>query len=94
VDEMRGTALMQLSYVGLKFDESKSDNPFAYYTATVNNSFTKVLNMEKRNQNIRDDILIEQGYLPSYSRQLKHEDEMRELRDTVENAYNHGLNDL
>ena len=50
VDEMRGQALVQLSQIGLQFDESKSDNPFAYYTAVVNNSFTRVLNIEKRNQ--------------------------------------------
>ena len=30
----------------------------------LNNSFTRVLNLEKRNQTIRDDILIEQGHLP------------------------------
>jgi hypothetical protein len=84
VDEMRGHALLQLSYIGLMFNEDKSDNPFAYYTAVVNNSFTRVLNLEKRNQNIRDDILIDQGHLPSYTRQLAHEDEMRNLRDAVD----------
>ena len=41
----------------MQFDESKSDNPFAYYTAAVTNSFVRVINIEKRNQNIRDDIL-------------------------------------
>ena len=84
VDEMRGQALVQLSQVGLQFNEAKSDNPFAYYTAAVNNSFTRVLNLEKRNQTIRDDILIEQGHLPSYGRQLAHEEELRALRENVE----------
>lgn len=84
VDEMRGQALVQLSQIGLQFDESKSDNPFAYYTAVVNNSFTRVLNIEKRNQTIRDDILIEQGHLPSFSRQIAHEEEMRAMRESVE----------
>lgn len=84
VDEMRGQALVQLSQIGLQFDESKSDNPFAYYTAVVNNSFTRVLNIEKRNQNIRDDILIEQGHLPSFSRQIAHEEEIRAMRESVE----------
>jgi len=83
VDEMRGQALLQLSYIGLQFNEQKSDNPFAYYTAAVNNSFTRVLNLEKRNQTIRDDILIEQGHLPSYGRQIQHENELRELRDAA-----------
>ena len=86
VDEMRGQALVQLSQIGLQFDESKSDNPFAYYTAVVNNSFTRVLNIEKRNQTIRDDILIDQGHMPSYSRQIKHEEEIRSLRDAAESA--------
>lgn len=68
-DEMKGQALLQLSQVGLQFDESKSENPFAYYTATVTNSFTRILNTEKRNQNIRDDILELNGLNPSYTRQ-------------------------
>jgi len=68
-DEMRGAAILQLIQVGLQFDESKSQNPFAYYTAVITNSFTKILNMEKRNQNIRDDILEMNDMNPSYTRQ-------------------------
>ncbi len=84
VDEMRGQALVQLSQVGLQFNEAKSDNPFAYYTAAVNNSFTRVLNLEKRNQVIRDDILIEHGHMPSFGRQMAHEEEIRALRESAE----------
>jgi hypothetical protein len=72
-DEMQGQALMQLSQIGLQFDESKSDNPFAYYTTVVNNSFTRVLNIEKKNQGIRDDLLEKAGQAPSWTRQLAHE---------------------
>ena len=68
-DEMRSQALLQLSQIGLQFDESKSQNPFAYYTAAITNSFTRVLNIEKRNQNLRDDILEMAGMTPSYTRQ-------------------------
>ena len=68
-DEMRSQALLQLSQIGLQFDEAKSQNPFAYYTAAITNSFTRVLNIEKRNQNIRDDILELNNYSPSYTRQ-------------------------
>ena len=68
-DEMRAQALLQLSQIGLRFDESKSDNPFSYFTATITNSFCRVLNVEKRNQNIRDDILELAGLNPSYTRQ-------------------------
>ena len=68
-DEMRSQALLQLSQIGLQFDESKSQNPFAYYTAAITNSFTRVLNIEKRNQNLRDDILEMNNFNPSYTRQ-------------------------
>tara|TARA_R110000803_G_C11918137_1_gene314024 strand:+ start:64 stop:975 length:912 start_codon:yes stop_codon:yes gene_type:complete len=68
-DEMRSQALLQLAQIGLQFDESKSQNPFAYYTAAITNSFTRVLNIEKRNQNIRDDILEMNNLTPSYTRQ-------------------------
>ena len=90
VDEMRGEALLQLSSVGLKFNEARSDNPFAYYTAAVNNCFTRVLNSEKRNQNIRDDILVDQGHLPSYTRQMAHEENVRKLREEAESTENFG----
>ncbi len=69
VEEMRGQAILQLSQIGLQFDESKSENPFAYYTAAVTNSFTRVLNIEKKNQNIRDDMLESHGLTPSLTRQ-------------------------
>lgn len=69
-DEMKSQALLQLAQVGLQFDESKSQNPFAYYTATITNSFTRVLNTEKKSQNIRDDMLEMNGYSSSHGRAL------------------------
>jgi hypothetical protein len=73
IDEMRGQAILQLSQIGLQFDESKSENPFAYYTAAVTNSFTRILNLEKKMQNIRDDLLEENGLTPSMTRQSSQE---------------------
>lgn len=71
LEEMKLQALLQLSQVGLQFDESRSEtpNPFAYYTQTITNSFMRILNIEKKNQNIRDDLLIMNGAAPSYTRQ-------------------------
>jgi len=77
-DEMKSQALLQLSQVGLQFDESKSANPFAYYTATITNSFTRILNTEKKNQNIRDDMLEMNGYNSSFGRQQKAHDKWKE----------------
>jgi hypothetical protein len=73
VEEMKGQAILQLSQIGLQFDESKSENPFAYYTAAVTNSFTRVLNLEKKSQNIRDDLLENAGLTPSMTRQNSQE---------------------
>jgi hypothetical protein len=80
VDDMRGQALLQLSQIGLQFDESKSQNPFAYYTAAITNSFTRILNVEKRNQNIRDDILQQAGAMPSFTRQFKDLEEQQKKK--------------
>ena len=78
---MRAQALAQLAAVGLKFDESRSDNPnpFAYYTAIVTSSFTRILNVEKRSQTIRDDLLIMAGATPSFSRQI--DDSIKQQND-------------
>ena len=73
IEEMKGQAILQLSQIGLQFDESKSENPFAYYTAAVTNSFTRILNLEKKMQNIRDDLLEENGLTPSMTRQNSQE---------------------
>ena len=82
-EEMRGQALLQLSQVGLQFDESKSQNPFAYYTATITNSFTRVLNTEKKNQSIRDDILEMNGLDPSWTRQFSNTAEAQIMDGTA-----------
>lgn len=79
-DEMRGQALVQLSQIGLQFNEFKSQNPFAYYTAVITNSFTRILNNEKKMQNIRDDILEENGLAPSLTRQMANDAEIEESR--------------
>jgi hypothetical protein len=87
-DEMRGQAILQLAQIGLQFDESKSQNPFAYYTAAVTNSFVRVINIEKRNQNIRDDILEMNDMNPSYTRQAAGDWDNQMKRETAnqENA--------
>ena len=85
-DEMKGQAILQLSQIGLQFDESKSNNPFAYYTAAVTNSFVRVINLEKRNQNIRDDILEMNDMNPSYTRQHNAEWDSAMKREAAEKA--------
>lgn len=88
LDEMKSQALVQLSQVGLQFDESKQaiPNPFSYYTACLSTSFLRVLSLEKKNQNIRDDLLIMHGAMPSYTRQTDNEIEQRAAANAAADA--------
>jgi hypothetical protein len=68
VEEFRGQALMQLIQVALQFDENKSNNPFSFWTSCIHNSFLRILNIEKKNQQLRDTLLVANHMNPSYSR--------------------------
>lgn len=71
--EMRQTAVLQLTIAGLVFDESKGDKPFAFYTQSIKHCFIRVLQAERKNQSIRDDLLTMAGQKPSYTRQIENE---------------------
>jgi hypothetical protein len=71
LDEMKGQALLQLSTIILQFDESKGNNPFSYYTTTVNTSFIKILKLEKKQRNIRDEIMQQELGMSSHTYQME-----------------------
>lgn len=54
-----------------KFDSNKSENPFAYFTSINHNAFIQILNKEKRQQEIRDQLLVNNSYDPSFAYQEK-----------------------
>lgn len=73
VDEMKSHALMELCKNALKFNEAKGDNPFAYITMLMNNSFKIVLRDEKDLNNYKNEQLVEHGgyeLTPSQQAQL------------------------
>lgn len=72
-EDMQGQALVQLSSVGLQFNEMFSNNPFSYYTSVINNAFTVIFNQEKDVQVFRDKLLIENDHNPSWTAQLDSE---------------------
>jgi len=67
-EEMEGQSVLQLIQSALLFDEAKSQNPFAFFTQISYHSFVKIVNTEKKNQNLRDDLLIHNGLTPSSTR--------------------------
>lgn len=66
-EDMRGYAMLMLVRTWRAFDPEKSNNPFAFFTQCIKHSFIQYLNQEKRQRNIRDLILVDQGLNPSFS---------------------------
>jgi hypothetical protein len=66
-EDMVAEALADLCKNALKFNTERSNNPFAYYTSCIHNSFLGFLNVEKKHRKIRDQLLIEVGENPSYA---------------------------
>lgn len=64
--DMQGYAMMMLVRTWKSFDLNKSNNPFAFFTQCIKNSFKQYLNLEKRQRTIRDLLLVDQGLNPSY----------------------------
>lgn len=67
VDDMQAYALFMLVRTWDSFDPKKSDNPFAYFTQCIKNSFRQYLKNEKKQRDIRDELLIDCGLNPSYN---------------------------
>lgn len=68
-EDMVSFAVVNLVANWHKFDPAKSDNPFAFYTTACYRSFLQYLADEKKQRNIRDELLIDAGANPSFSYQ-------------------------
>lgn len=66
-EDMRSYAMMSLVKTWKAFKPEKSNNPFAFFTQCIKHSFIQYLNQEKRQRNIRDHMLVNQGLNPSFS---------------------------
>lgn len=74
-EDMQAYAMLMLVRTWDSFDPNKSNNPFAFYTQCIKNSFVQYLNQEKRQRNIRDLLLVDQGMNPSYGFQEEASDQ-------------------
>ncbi len=72
-EDMQAYAMMMLVRTWRSFKPEKSNNPFAFFTQCVKNSFIQFLNQEKRHRNLRDELMVDKGLNPSYTYQLEHE---------------------
>ena len=86
-DDMQAYALMMLVKTWRSFKPEKSSNPFAFFTQCIKNSFIQYLNQERKQRDIRDEILVDKGLTPSYTYQLEHEQKSRDRAASDDNAY-------
>lgn len=73
IEDMKMNALLNLCRTWASFNAERSQNPFAYYTQLIKNSFIQYLKIEKKQRNIRDKLLVDHGVSPSHTYQLEHE---------------------
>lgn len=66
-DDMRAYALMMLVRTWRSFNPERSTNAFAFFTQCVKNSFIQYLNQERRQRDIRDEMLVSKGLSPSHT---------------------------
>lgn len=66
-DEMQATAMVNLVRAWRKFNLDKYDNPFAFFTQCIKNSFRQVLKVEKKEAKGRNAMMIRQGLDPSFN---------------------------
>jgi len=74
-EDMQGFAMLMLVRSWSTFDITKSENPFAYFTQCIKNSFIQYLNQEKKQRDVRDEILVQQGFTPSFGYLLSENDD-------------------
>lgn len=66
-DDMQAYALMMLVRTWRSFKPERSTNAFAFFTQCVKNSFIQYLNQERRQRDIRDEMLVSKGLSPSHT---------------------------
>jgi hypothetical protein len=85
-EDMVSAAVENLCKNALKFDHVKYNNPFAFYTTAIHNSFLQYMADEKKHRNIRDALLVEAGANPSFN---FGEDEKDELHFEIKESDDH-----
>jgi hypothetical protein len=84
-EDMVCTAVVNLCVNWHKFNPEKQEipNPFSYYTTACFRSFLSYLDAEKKERDIRDELLIEAGSNPSFNYQTKHGSNGKTSDDTA-----------
>ena len=79
-EDMQSYAIMRLVATWKAFKPEKSTNAFAFFTQCVKNSFMQYLNQERKQRDIRDELLVDKGLSPSYTYTMAHEEKVQAER--------------
>lgn len=90
-EDMQAYAMLMLVKTWRSFNPEKSQNPFAFFTQCIKNSFIQYLNQERRQRDVRDVLLVDKGLSPSYTFQMEHEARMKEHKEV--DAHDQHYND-
>lgn len=88
-EDMKAYALLMLCRTWHKFNPKRSDNPFAFFTQCIKHSFFQYLNREKKQRNIRDELLLDSGLNPSNTYMTEYE--QNQLNDRGDGDYDGGF---
>lgn len=82
-EDMVAAGVLNLLQNGLKFNPEKSNNPFSYYTQCLYHSSLQVIADEKKQRQIRDDLLLDSGFDASMSYMENEREEYRQRHSDV-----------
>lgn len=86
-EDMQSHALLILTEMWRKFDGTRFNNPFAYYTQIVHNAFHQLDNKERRQRDVRDAILVDYGKNPSFNYEERYRNSLEESVDLGDNDF-------
>ena len=85
-DDMQAYAMMMLVRTWNSFKPEKSNNPFAFFTQCIKNSFIQFLNQERKQRDIRDVMLVDNGLSPSLTYEMAQaEAQKKAMQDETSN---------
>ena len=82
-DDMVASAVLNLMQNGLKFNPAKSSNPFSYMTQCCYHSFLQVIADEKKQRDIRDNLLLDSGVNASMGYMEQERDDYRQRHSDI-----------
>jgi len=90
-EDMVSEATLHLCINCLKFNESRSDNPFSFYTTLVTNCFKATLKIEAKYRDLKDDIAMENNMPASFNSQDYLIEEASKAYYSNDQSYGHSV---